>query len=103
VAHLHSFNVSFYIRQNKNNRKDYNIYCCLKAQKDKPKELSIMSGIKREDWDMGKGMPKQSSDDLIKLTLYLDTIKSKLFTIYLDLNLKGEEVSAESVKNIYLG
>jgi integrase/recombinase XerD len=103
VAHLHSFNVSFYIRQNKNKRKDYNIYCCLKVQKDKPKELSIMSGIKREDWDIGKGMPKQSSDDLIKLSLHLDTIKSKLFTIYLDLRLKGEGVSAESVKNIYLG
>jgi integrase len=73
------------------------------VQKDKPKELSIMSGIKREDRDMGKGMPKQSSDDLIKLSLYLDAIKSKLFTIYLDFKLKGEEVSAESVKNIYLG
>jgi integrase/recombinase XerD len=73
------------------------------VQKDKPKELSIMSGIKREDWDMGKGMPKQSSDDLIKLTLYLDTIKSKLFSIYLDLKLKGNHVSLDDIKNIYLG
>jgi integrase/recombinase XerD len=52
---------------------------------------------------MGKGMPKQSNDDLIKLSLYLDAIKGKIFNIYLDLKLKSEEVSAENVKNIYLG
>ena len=52
---------------------------------------------------MGKGMPKQSSDDLIKLSLYLDAIKAKLFNIYLDLKLKGEDVSAQGVKKVYLG
>ena len=45
----------------------------------------------REDWDIGKGMPKQDSDDLIKLSLYLD------------LKLKGEDVTAQGVKNVYLG
>ncbi len=62
-----------------------------------------MGSIKREDWDMGKGMPKLKSDDLIKLSLYLDGIKSKLFNIYLDLKLNDEDVTAEGVKNIYLG
>jgi integrase/recombinase XerD len=97
---LHSFNVSFYIRRNKNKRKDYNIYCCIKVYDDRPKELCIMGSIKREDWDMGKGMPKQSNDYLIKLSLYLDAIKAKLFNIDLDLKLKGENVSARGVKNV---
>jgi len=103
VAHSHSFNVSFYIRQNKNKRKDYSIYCCIKVYESRPKELCILGSIKREDWDMGKGMPKQDSDDLTKLSLYLDAIKAKLFNIYLDLKLKGEDVSAQGVKNVYLG
>jgi integrase len=103
VAHLHAFNVSFYIRRNKNKRKDYSIYCCIKVQDNRPKELCIMGSIRREDWDMGKGMPKQSNDDLIKLSLYLDAIKAKSFNIYLDLKLKGEDVTAQGVKNVYLG
>jgi integrase/recombinase XerD len=73
------------------------------VQEGRPKELCIMGSIKREDWDIGKGMPKQKSDDLIKLSLYLDGIKSKLFNIYLDLKLNDEDVTAEGVKNIYLG
>ena len=103
MAHSHSLNVSFYIRRNKNKRKDYSIYCCIKVYDDRPKELCIMGSIRREDWDMGKGMPKQDSDDLIKLLLYLDAIKAKLFNIYLDLKLKDELATAESIKNIYLG
>jgi hypothetical protein len=62
-----------------------------------------MGSIQREDWDMGKGMPKQSNYDLVKLSLYLDGIKAKLFNIYLDLKLKGEDVTAQGVKNVYLG
>lgn len=103
MSHLHAFNVSFYIRQNKNKRKDHSIYCCIKVHDDRPKELCIMGSIRREDWDIGKGTPKQSSDDLIKLSLYLDAIKAKLFNIYLDLKLKGEDVTARGVKNVYLG
>ena len=103
MAHSHSLNVSFYIRRNKNKRKDYSIYCCIKVYDERPKELCIMGSIKREDWDMGKGMPKQSNDDLIKLSLYLDTIKAKLFNIYLDVKLRGEDISVQAIKNIYLG
>jgi integrase/recombinase XerD len=62
-----------------------------------------MGSIRREDWDMGKGLPRQGSDDLIKLSLYLDAIKAKLFNIYQDLKLRDELVTAGSIKNIYLG
>jgi hypothetical protein len=62
-----------------------------------------MDGIKRSDWDLRKGRPKQSSDHLIKLSLFLDSIKANLFEIYLDLRLSREELSVEKIKNIYLG
>lgn len=98
-----AFDVSFYIRQNKNKRKDYGIYCCIKVQDQRPKEMCVLNSIKKQDWDMGNGMPKKHNDDLVKLALYLDKIKTQLITIYLDLRLKGEDVSAGDVKNIYLG
>lgn len=99
----HAFDIGFYIRQNKNKRKDYSIYCCIKVHDHPPKELCILSGINKQDWDMGTGMPQRHNDDLIKLALYLDKIKARLTTIYLDLRLKGDQVSAGAVKNIYLG
>ena len=97
-----SFNVSFYIRR-KRNKREYCIYCCLKIPEAPPSELCIMDGIKRSDWDLRKGRPKQSSDHLIKLSLFLDSIKANLFEIYLDLKLTREELSVEKIKNIYLG
>ena len=97
-----SFNVSFYIRR-KRNRKEYCIYCCMKIPGAPPSELCIMDDIKRSDWDLRKGRPKQNSDHLIKLSLFLDSIKANLFEIYLDLKLTREELSVEKIKNIYLG
>lgn len=97
------FGIAFYIRQNRNKNRDYSIYCCIRACETAPKELCISGGINREDWDLRKGRPKQKSDHLIKLSLYLDAVKAKLFDIYLDLKMNEGELSAENIKNIYLG
>lgn len=97
------FGVSFYIRQNKRIRFNYSIYCCIKVYETPPKEMCVASSIKREEWDLRKGRPKQRSDHLIKLSLFLESIKAKLFEIYLDLKLNKGELSAKNIKNIYLG
>jgi hypothetical protein len=97
-----SFAVSFYIRR-KRNRKDYSIYCCLKIPETPPSELCLFDGISRNEWDLRKGRPKQTSDHLVKLSLYLDSIKAKLFEIYMDLKLTKVEISVQRIKNIYLG
>jgi integrase len=102
MASRPSFNVSFYIRR-KRNRKEYCIYCCLKIPEASPTEMCILDGIKRSDWDLRKGRPKQINDHLIKLSLFLDSIKARFFEIYLDLKLTREELSVEKIKNIYLG
>lgn len=97
------FKVAFYIRQNKSIHKDYSIYCCIKVQGTAPREIRITSGIKRDEWDLRKGRPRLKGDHLIKLSLYLDTVKAKLFEIYFDLKLNKGELSAEHIKNTYLG
>ncbi|MFR1445907.1 hypothetical protein ACLUYJ_20325, partial [Acinetobacter baumannii] len=78
-------------------------YCCIKIPESPPRELCIIGGIKRVEWDLRKGRPKQSSDRLIKLSLYLDSIKARLFEIYLDIRLNQGELSSENIKNTYLG
>ncbi len=97
----HSFDVTFYIRQNKNKLRDYSIYCCIKVKNTLPKEICITGGIKKANWDIGKSRLKQSSDELIKLSLYLYKIKAKLLNIYLDLKLTESDISAKIIKNMY--
>lgn len=97
------FSINFYIRRNRSIKRDYSIYCCIKTSGSSTKELCIVNSIKREEWDLRKGRPKHNTDKLIKLSLYLDTIKAKLFEIYFDLKLNKSELSAEIIKSIYLG
>lgn len=97
------FNVNFYIRRNRSIKRDYSIYCCIKTSGSSPKELCLINSIKREEWNLRKGTPKHNNNKLIKLSLYLDTVKAKMFEIYFDLKLNKTELSAEIIKNIYLG
>lgn len=61
MRNLDSFTASFYIRLNKNKRKDYSIYCCIKVGK-RSTELCIANSIQRNEWDTGKARPKQYND-----------------------------------------
>jgi integrase/recombinase XerD len=97
-----SFKIGFYIRRKKNPR-EYSVYCCLKMPQSSPTELVVWHGIKRNEWDLRKGRPRQTCDRLIKLSIFLDSVKAKLYEIYLDLMLTREEVSVDKIKNIYIG
>lgn len=99
----HHFRVNFYIRRNRSTKRDYSVYCCIKTSDSPPKEICLVNSIKRKEWDLRKGRPKQSNDQLVKLSLYLDTVKAKLFEIYFDLKRNDSELSAEIIKNIYQG
>lgn len=52
---------------------------------------------------MGKGAPKPRNEELKQLNSYLEEIRSKMFSHHQDLNLAGETITAEAVKNAYLG
>jgi len=96
-------NISFYPRKNRNLRRDYNIYCCIKLKGQNSKEICIEKGINKKDWNTRKGRPKQISDYLIKLGIYLDTVKAKLLNIYLNLKLEETAIKVEKIRDIYLG
>lgn len=97
------FSVGFYLRQNKSKARDYGIYCCIKVAHSNPREFCIQNGLAEKDWDARKGRPKSTTPELQKLSLLLETIKSRLLNIYLDLRLAGRDISSEIIKNIYLG
>ncbi len=101
MENFNSFFVSFYIRKNRNKLKNYSVFCCIKLAK-RSTEICISGSIQKTEWDLGKARPKQETDYLIKLSIYLDTIKAELFNIYLDIKLSGEECTAQRIKTIFL-
>ncbi len=98
---FNSFFVSFYIRKNRNKLKNYSVFCCIKLA-ERSTEICISGSIQKTEWDTGKARPKQDTDFLIKLSIYLDTIKAELFNIYLDLKLNREECTAQRIKTVFL-
>lgn len=103
MKNFHSFSVSFYIRRNRNSSKNYGIYACIKVQASAPKEICLKNSFRKEDWDSGKGRPKCISEELVRLSIHLDSVKLKLFSICNSLELTSGLLTAENVKNIYLG
>ncbi len=101
MKNFNSFFVSFYIRKNRNKLKNYSVFCCIKLA-ERLTEICISGNIKQTEWDTRKARPKQETDYLIKLSIYLDTIKAELFNIYLDIKLTGEECTAQRIKTIFL-
>lgn len=95
--------ILFCARKSRINFRDCDIYCCIKIKGQNSKEICIEKGIKKHDWDAKKGRPKQQSDYLIKLGIFLESIKHKLLNIYLDLRLENVPVTVERIKSIYLG
>ena len=103
MQNYQSIKIGFYVRQNRNKNRDYSVYCAIKLRNENTKELCFATGIKKDEWDFRKGRPKQTTDYLIKLAIWLDAAKAKLLTIWLDLKMSEADLSAEKIKNIYLG
>jgi integrase/recombinase XerD len=66
-------------------------------------ELSLKSLVYYEDWNVSKGMAKPKNQELELLNNYLEDVRGRLFTHYKELKIEGEELTAEGVKNAYLG
>jgi len=66
-------------------------------------ELSLKSLVYYEDWNVSKGMAKPKNQELKLLNNYLEDVRGRLFTYYKELKIEGEELTAEAVKNAYLG
>ena len=99
----HSFGVSFCLRQNRDLNKDYSVYATIRTGDSKPCSMCIKGKINRKDWDIRKGRPKLKNQDLASFGIYLESIKAKCLKIFQELELADGAITAENIKNIYLG
>ncbi|CAL1517821.1 hypothetical protein [Chitinophaga sp. MM2321] len=98
-----TFGVRFAIHQNKNRRKDYSVFARISCNNSAERELTIKGSFRIENWDDGKGWPILSTKELKEFATHLEKVKSKLTAIFQDLELKEGVLTAENIKNCYLG
>jgi len=97
-----TFGVHYTLRLNRPVNGKFPIYLRITVNKSRC-ELALKCHVRKEDWNMGKGAPKPRNEELKQLNSYLEEIRSKIVSHYRDLNLAGATITAEMVKNAYLG
>ncbi len=66
-------------------------------------ELSLKSMVAPEDWNLSKGMAKGKTEALKLLNNYFEDVRGRVYTHYRELKVESDFVTAEAVKNAYLG
>ncbi|MBE0573499.1 hypothetical protein IH575_01180 [Candidatus Dojkabacteria bacterium] len=66
-------------------------------------EFSIQGSISLEQWDYFRRTKNNNSNAAKLLNRYFDEVKRKLHQYQIDIEDRGEEVTAEALKNAYLG
>src|SRR5436190_391441 len=66
-------------------------------------EFWVKSMVAPEDWNLSKGMAKGKTESLKLLNNYLEDVRGRVYTYYRELRVEQDIVTAEAVKNAYLG
>jgi site-specific recombinase XerD len=66
-------------------------------------EISLKREIDEAQWDKAAGKIKGRTPDVRDLNNYINEIKRELFNIYQELSSRNEFISAEVIKNRYIG
>lgn len=66
-------------------------------------EISIKKSIQPDNWNPEKGQAKGSKEEAKSLNNYIEQIRTQLFECYQNLRAEKKLVTAETIKNIYLG
>ncbi len=98
-----TFKILFYIRKTKK-LKDGTFPICARITVNGTRaEFRIQRSVKAKDWNTVNGLVKDSSRDANLLNEELHLIMARLYSQRLELETKGKTVTAESIKNSYLG
>lgn len=66
-------------------------------------ELSLKYYLEKKNWNEGKGIARPLNEELRQLNSYLEETRGKLARHYRELLMQEKEVTAESVKNTFIG
>jgi hypothetical protein len=98
----HTFGVQFIVRMNR--AKDGLVTIYVRVTVDGSKvEISLKRFVDPVSWNAKKGMPRGSRDEIKALNHFLEQVKAKLLDCYQGMQLQDQFVTAETVKNKFLG
>lgn len=97
-----TFGVHFTIRKNRPLNGKYPIYARITVN-GKRSEIGLKTYIHPNDWNSAKGLAKPKSNENKSLNIDLEIIRSKLTNHYRNLEKEESVITAETVKNAYLG
>jgi site-specific recombinase XerD len=102
---LRSFGLIFFLRKGKESKKNIGlvpIYMRITVNEVRS-EISMKKLVDPNKWDSSAGKIKGNKEEIKSTNEYLDREKAKVLTIKEELLNKGGEISAEIIKNKYLG
>jgi site-specific recombinase XerD len=97
---MQTFNTTFILRSSRTRNGLTPIYCRITVDGERA-EFSIKKSVSEKNWIAGK--VKGSNDDAKSINSYLKQVEAKVFEHYRDVLADNKLVTAEGLKNAYLG
>lgn len=95
-----TYSTAFVLRASKGSKKEALIYCRITVDMQRA-EFSIKKKIRKAIWN--NGQPKTNSEDGRSIAAYLKQVESEVFRHYREMLANRKMITAESLKNAYLG
>ena len=99
---INTFGIQFVIRKHRIKDGKAPIYARITVNTSRC-ELSVKRRVNIDNWSNGKGMAKGKDPDIARLNSYLEQVRSHLTNHYQDLIASKQEVTAETIKNRFMG
>lgn len=97
-----SFGVHFTIRADKIKDGKAPVYACVTVSK-KRSYIALKQTIDVKNWDNARGILRGNREEVKKVNNYLQEVRVAIATCFQQLQLKGKMVSADAIKNAFLG
>ncbi len=101
MKNTNTFGVHFTLRQSRQVDGKSPVYVRIVVNKSRC-ELALKCYLKKEDWTV-RGLAKPKNEELKQLNSYLEEVRAKIINYYRNLERQQMVITAEAVKNAYLG
>lgn len=98
----HTFGIQFIFRTTKHDKNTGNVFARITVDK-KRVEISLKKSIGLNYWNKGKGCAKGSNPEAKSLNSYLSQVQGRLTECFRQLQLNGENVTPDLVKQMFWG
>lgn len=98
----HTFGIVFYLRKYKGKDGKAPLYVRITVD-GKRSDIALKRKIPLKNWNDAKGKAKGTSEEILNLNTFLERIRGRLTECYNELQLEKEYITAEAIKNKFLG